>query len=135
MWPVQLQYMSIPVRVSGAKTVRAPYAIVCYHGHRVYHKKLRGLLKDMRLANDPPSRSLLPAGTAPLPETLKDYVEGTPGKEAAAPYFMRSREGGQVEKPTTMLRRVTSNLPTVRRAVSSLSLRRSMSAASMGEHQ
>ncbi|KAJ4417470.1 hypothetical protein N0V82_006134 [Gnomoniopsis sp. IMI 355080] len=133
MWPVQLQYMSIPVRVSGAKTVRSPYAVICYHGHRVYQKKLRSLLKETHLANDPLSRSLLPVGTIPLPETLKDYVEGLPGKDVAAPYFMRP-QNAQVERPT-ILRRVTSNLPTVRRAVSNISLRRSRSAMSVGDQQ
>lgn len=133
MWPVQLQYMSIPVRVSGAKTVRSPYAAVCYHGHRVYLKKLRSLLKDMHLANDPLSRSLLPAGTVPLPETLKDYVEGVPGKEAATHFTMRAQDA-QADRPT-MLRRVASNLPTVRRAVSRVSLRRSRSAMSVGAQQ
>lgn len=133
MWPVQLQYMSIPVRVSGAKTVRSPYAAVCYHGHRVYHKKLRSLLKDTHLSNEPLSRSLLAPGTVPLPETLKDYVEGVPGKDVAMPYFKRSQDA-PTDKPT-MLRRVASNLPTVRRAVSNMSLRRSRSAMSVGEQQ
>lgn len=134
MWPVQLQYMSIPVRVSGAKTVRSPYAAVCYNGHRVYHKKLRALLKDMNLANDPLDRSLLRPGTLPLPETLKDYMEGVPGKDAATPYYVRGRDGQASSRPT-MLRRVTSNIPTVRRAVSRVSLRRSRSVQSVANGQ
>lgn len=134
MWPVQLQYMSIPVRVSGAKTVRSPYAVVCYNGHRVYSKKLRSLLKDMNLANDPLNRSLLRPGTVPLPETLKDYMDGIAGKTAAELYFVRGRDGQPNPRPT-MLRRVTSNIPTVRRAVSRVSLRRSRSAHSVGSDQ
>lgn len=127
--------MSIPARVSGAKTVRSPYALVCYHGHRLYHKKLKSLLKEMGLANDPLNRSLLRPGSAPLPETLKEYVEGTPGKDVAAPYFVRGRDAQADSSKPTMLRRVASNLPTVRRAVSRVSLRRSRSAQSIGSVQ
>lgn len=138
MWPVQLQYMSIPVRVSGAKTLRSPYAAVCYNGHRVYHKKLKALLKDTHLHNDPLARSLLPSGASPLPETLRDYMDGTPGRDAAAAYrepaAVADRGAGQVvggPRPG-VLRRVTSNIPTVRRAVSRVSLRRSRSSVSVG---
>lgn len=131
LWPVQLQYMSVPVRVSGAKTLRSPYALVSYSGHRVYQKKLKGLLKDMKLANDPLERSLLRPGTVPLPETLKEYMDGEPGKDAAIPYYVRGRDGAPGVQPRpTMLRRVTSNIP-LRRAVSRVSLKRSKSVTSV----
>lgn len=132
IWPVQLQYMSIPVRVSGAKTVRSPYALLSYNGHRVYQKKLKTLLKDMKLADSSLSRSLLRPGTSPLPETLRDYMDGEPGKTAAMPYLEKSKDGTTVpeQRPTTMLRRVASNIP-LRRAVSRVTLRRTNSVSSI----
>lgn len=133
--------MSIPVRVSGAKTLRSPYAAVCYNGHRVYQKKLKALLKDSHLAHDPLARSLLQPGTTPLPETLKDYMEGTPGRSAAAAYVQAAAPAavgagangarGLGGARPGVLRRVTSNIPTVRRAVSRVSLRRRNSSQSV----
>lgn len=136
VWPVQLQYMSVPVRISGAKTVRSPYALVSYNGHRVYQKKLKTLLKDMKLANAGLGRSLLRPGTLPLPETLRDYMDGEPGKTAALPYFAKGIEGPSEpgQRPTTMLRRVASNIP-LRRAMSRVTLKRSNSIASISSHR
>lgn len=136
VWPVQLQYMSIPARVSGAKTVRSPYALVSYNGHKVYHKKLRALLRDMKLGSSGLERSLLRPGTKPVPETLREYLAGESGKDAALPFYERGRDGatgsGEVQQPRpTMLRRVTSNIP-LRRAVSRVSLKRTRSTASVG---
>lgn len=132
MWPVQLQYMSIPVEVSGARTVRSPYAIVCYNGHRAYHKKLKSLLKKFQLADCRFERSLLRPGTAPLPETLKEYTEGKPGQDAATPYYAQhpaDNPSASAQRPS-VLRSVTSNLQ-LRKAASRVSLRRIKSSASM----
>lgn len=132
MWPVQLQYMSIPVEVSGARTVRSPYAVVCYNNHRAYHKKLKSLLKKLQLANCRFERSLLRPGTAPLSETLKEYMEGKPGQDAAMPYYAQLNEDNAavpLQKPSA-LRRVTSNIP-LRKAASRVSLRRIKSSASI----
>lgn len=130
IWPVQLQYMSIPVRSGGAKTVRSPYALVSYNGQRVYQKKLKALLKENKLADDELSRSLLRPGTVPVPETLKAYMEGEPGKDAVLHYSVRGRDGapGSASRPG-VLRRVTSNIP-LRRTMSRVSLRRSRSVVS-----
>lgn len=135
IWPVQLQYMSVPVRAGGAKTVRSPYALVSYNGHRSYQKKLRALLKDNKLADDELSRSLLRPGTLPLPETLKAYMEGEPGKDAALHYPVRGRDGApEAGSRPGMLRRVTSNIP-LRRTMSRVSLRRSRSVVSASSHR
>lgn len=137
VWPVQLQYLSVPVRVSGAKTVRSPYALVSYNGHKVYHKKLKTLLRDMKLGNSALERSLLRPGTRPVPETLREYLAGESGKDAALPFYERGRDGasgageGQPQQRPTILRRVTSNIP-LRKAVSRVSLKRSRSVTSMG---
>lgn len=131
MWPVQLQYMSIPVEVSGARTVRNPYAIVCYNSHRAYHKKLKSLLKKLDLADCRFERSLLRPGTQPVSETLKDYMEGKPGQDAATSYYAQFTENASAptQKPSA-LRRVTSNIP-LRKAASRVSLRRIKSSASI----
>lgn len=132
MWPVQLQYMSIPVEVSGARTVRNPYAIVCYNNHRAYHRKLKTLLKKLHLADCRFERSLLRPGTAPLSETLKEYMEGKPGQDAARPYYAQFTEdniNAPLQKPST-LRRVTSNIQ-LRKAASRMSLRRIKSSTSV----
>lgn len=135
IWPVQLQYMSIPVEVSGARTVRSPYAVVCYNSHRAYHKKLKSLLKSLRLADCRFDRSLLRQGTAPLPETLKEYMEGKPGQDAAAPFYRQHTEDARTsQQRTSTLRRVASNIP-LRKAASRVSLRRVRSSASItGQH-
>lgn len=131
MWPVQLQYMSIPVEVSGARTVRSPYAIVCYSSHRAYHKKLKSLLKKLQLAHCKFERSLLRPGTVPVSETLKDYVEGKPGQDAATEFYAQHTEtpNAPPHKPSA-LRRVTSTIQ-LRKAASRVSLRRIKSSASI----
>lgn len=132
MWPVQLQYMSIPVEVSGARTMRSPYAIVCYNSHRAYHKKLKSLLKKLQLSDCRFERSLLRPGVAPLPETLKEYIEGKPGQDAAMHYYAQHLEDDASAPPQKLsrLRRVTSNIP-LRKAASRVSLRRIKSSASI----
>lgn len=131
MWPVQLQYMSIPVEVSGARTVRSPYAIVCYNNHRAYHKKMKSLLKKLKLADCKFERSLLRPGTTPLSETLKDYMEGKPGQDAAMEFYAQITEAGSTPShKLSTLRRVTSNIP-LRKAASRVSLRRIKSSASV----
>lgn len=129
LWPVQLQYMSIPVRMSEQKVVRSPYALVCYQAHRVYHKKLKALLRDYKLSDCGFQRSLLRPGTSPLPETLREYMDGEPGKDAAIPYYRPEAGASQEERPSR-LRKVTSTM-SLRRAVSRVSLRRSQSVASI----
>lgn len=129
LWPVQLQYTSLPVRLAGGhKTVRSPYALVCYQAHRVYHKKLKALLRDYKLSKCGFERSLLRPGAAPLPETLREYMSGEPGKDAATPYY----RAGPEERPSR-LRSVSSTM-SLRRAVSRVALRRSQSAASIASH-
>lgn len=132
IWPVQLQYMSLPVRMSEQKTVRSPYALVCYQAHRVYHKKLKALLRDRKLSNCGFERSLLRPGTAPLPETLREYMDGQPGKDAATPYYS-AEPGASPEERPSRLRKVTSTI-SLRRAVSRVALRRSQSVASIASH-
>lgn len=132
LWPVQLQYMSLPVRMSDQRTVRSPYALVCYQAHRVYHKKLKALLRDYKLSNCGFERSLLRPGTAPVPETLREYMDGEPGKDAATPYYRADAGAGLEERPSR-LRSVTSTM-SLRRAVSRVALRRSQSAASIASH-
>lgn len=132
LWPVQLQYMSLPVRMSDQKTVRSPYALVCYQAHRVYHKKLKALLRDYKLSNCGFERSLLRPGAAPLPETLREYMDGESGKDAATPYY-RAEAGTDPEERPSRLRKVTSTM-SLRRAVSRVALRRSQSAASIASH-
>ncbi|KAG6366627.1 hypothetical protein INS49_000805 [Diaporthe citri] len=129
LWPVQLQYMSLPVRMSDQKTVRSPYALVCYQAHRVYHKKLKALLRDQKLSDCGFERSLLRPGAAPLPETLREYMDGEPGKDAATPYYS-AEPGAAQEERSSRLRKVTSTM-SLRRAVSRVSLRRSQSVASI----
>lgn len=140
MWPVQLQYMSLPVRqADGTKTTRSPYAVVCYNGHGVYKKKLRSLLKDQRLGDCKFERSLLRPGTVPLPETLREYVDGEPGKDMALPYYQSTGEEPKARgrltrmSSTDQVRRAASQ--TVRRAVSRVSLRRMASSNSVAVHQ
>jgi hypothetical protein len=96
LWPVQLHYISIMVRldcVGGRVALWHPWALVFHHRPLpqygfTYESLLKTLLAELGIPDCDFKRSLLKSGTTPIPECLWDWIAGLPGKTVALPYLI-----------------------------------------------
>ncbi|KAI1735146.1 hypothetical protein F4680DRAFT_470216 [Xylaria scruposa] len=107
---VQLNWITIPWNYGDGTTLAHPWALVLrrqptpeYSYWDSFHRMLeqRGLSS---LAESGFPRSLLKQGTVPLPETLRDWLMGFPGKTAALPYFTEEDAKAESSQHQLLLR-------------------------------
>ncbi|KAI0550937.1 hypothetical protein F4679DRAFT_594258 [Xylaria curta] len=104
---VQLNWISIPWNIGDGTILAHPWALVLRRQPTPEYSYLDSFYRMLEqrglssLAESGFPRSLLKQGTVPLPETLRDWLMGFPGKTAALPYF--AEEDAKAESPQHQL--------------------------------